>query len=438
MGNFRVFKICSFLRYFLFLVTWIPFSLHGQYISYPSGLKTYNFSKIETHGSSEDSLKSKPEIKEHIHNVGQIRHFSNWIQEGNNLQSPLLIKNQNYSYEPPDPFFLTISSFDKVLDRIAESLNKFYSTPDDYFTLTTPKLLNTSVESQFFYDHFGFLNSIKTSISTPLPNFVPLPYSDQIRQKSLSSVFAPIQKSHSESISSFFRFGLSNPRSSVLHHEKKISLITQKVSSADKSDLSSIPISKNWKSGRRSRPNWSGAATVYNWEISDFDGTAGNGYDKFLFGNLDFSGGNKFKIQILPVHGMLPDNNISDSGNTAGFSSVQNTYQSKNFSFLSADGTITGLSSNVNDSFEIDSNAFSYYVGHWYGDWSVSHDGSGNFSLNYVAVPEPSTYAMVFSLFGFIYLSTKPGNLLSGFFLTVARRKKSKGLISNELQEEKK
>ena len=115
------------------------------------------------------------------------------------------------------------------------------------------------------------------------------------------------------------------------------------------------------------------------------------------------------------------------------FSSFQNTYQSKNFSFLSADGTITGLSSNVNDSFEIDSNAFSYYVGHWYGDWSVSHDGSGNFSLNYVAVPEPSTYAMVFSLFGFIYLSTKPGNLLSGFFLTVARRKKAKGLSSNEL-----
>ena len=74
-------------------------------ISLSIRFKTYNFSKIETHGSSEDGLKSKPEIKEHIHNVGQIRHFSNWIKEGNNLQSPLLIKNQNYSYEPPDPFF---------------------------------------------------------------------------------------------------------------------------------------------------------------------------------------------------------------------------------------------------------------------------------------------------------------------------------------------
>ena len=155
-------------------------------------------------------------------------------------------------------------------------------------------------------------------------------------------------------------------------------------------------------SQRRARPNWSGAATVYNWEISNFNGTAGNGYDKFLFGNLDFSGGNKFKIQVLPVHATLPDNNITDSGNTAGFSSAQNTFQNKSFSFLNANGTISGLSGNVNDSFEIDSRAFSYYAENWYGDWSVSHDGSGNFSLDYVVVPEPSTYAMVLSLLGFI------------------------------------
>jgi hypothetical protein len=166
---------------------------------------------------------------------------------------------------------------------------------------------------------------------------------------------------------------------------------------------------------RRARPNWSGAATVYNWEISNFNGTAGNGYDKFLFGNLDFSGGNKFKIQVLPVHATLPDNNITDSGNTAGFSSVQNTFQNKSFSFLNANGTITGLSGNVSDSFEIDSRAFSYYTGHWYGDWSVSHDGSGNFALDYVVVPEPSTYAMVFSLFGFLGLKKQNRNKLSRF-----------------------
>ena len=166
---------------------------------------------------------------------------------------------------------------------------------------------------------------------------------------------------------------------------------------------------------RRARPDWSGAATVYNWEISNFDGTAGNGYDKFLFGNLDFSGGNKFKIQVLPVHAPLPDNNITDSGNTAGFSSVQNTFQNKSFSFLNANGTITGLSGNVNDSFEIDSRAFSYYAGHWYGDWSVSHDGSGNFALDYVVVPEPSTYAMVFSLFGFLGLKKQNRDTLSRF-----------------------
>ena len=166
---------------------------------------------------------------------------------------------------------------------------------------------------------------------------------------------------------------------------------------------------------RRARPDWSGSATVYNWEISNFNGTAGNGYDKFLFGDLDFSGGNKFKIQVLPVHATLPDNNITDSGNTAGFSSVQNTFQNKSFSFLNANGTITGLSGNVNDSFEIDSRAFSYYAGHWYGDWSVSHDGSGNFALDYVVVPEPSSFAMVFSLFGFLGLKKQNRNILSRF-----------------------
>ena len=155
--------------------------------------------------------------------------------------------------------------------------------------------------------------------------------------------------------------------------------------------------------------------TVYNWEISNFNGTAGNGYDKFLFGDLDFSGGNKFKIQVLPVHATLPDNNITDSGNTAGFSSDQNTFQNKSFSFLNANGTITGLTGNVNDSFEIDSRAFSYYAGHWYGDWSVSHDGSGNFALDYVVVPEPSTYAMVFSLFGFLGLKKQNRNTMSRF-----------------------
>ena len=143
------------------------------------------------------------------------------------------------------------------------------------------------------------------------------------------------------------------------------------------------------------RPNWSGAATVYNWEISDFDGTAGNGYDKFLLEIWIFRG-NKFKIQILPYTECCRTTISATVGIQLVFLPSRIPTKVKTFLSLSADGTITGLSSNVNDSFEIDSNAFSYYASHWYGDWSVSHDGSGNFSLNYVAVPEPSTYAMVF------------------------------------------
>ena len=191
----------------------------------------------------------------------------------------------------------------------------------------------------------------------------------------------------------------------------------KKVSSFHEESLSIGGIKPVITSGqRRARPNWSGAVTVYNWEISNFNGTAGNGYDKFLFGNLDFSGGNKFKIQVLPVHATLPDNNITDSGNTVGFSSAQNTFQNKSFSFLNSNGTISGLSGNVNDSFEIDSRAFSYHTGHWYGDWSVSHDGSGNFALDYVVVPEPSTYAMVLSLFGFLGFKKQNRNNLGRIF----------------------
>ena len=37
--------------------------------------------------------------------------------------------------------------------------------------------------------------------------------------------------------------------------------------------------------------------------------------------------------------------------------------------------------------------------GNWWGDWNVWYDGSGDFYLQYLAVPEPSTYIMVTGLF---------------------------------------
>ena len=143
--------------------------------------------------------------------------------------------------------------------------------------------------------------------------------------------------------------------------------------------------------------------SVYDWQIDDFTGGAGNAgskYDVLKFNSLSFESGQQVNINIMAIR---------DSNGTAGYpdngANILNSYANTNgFLFLdsqSGSHATNGPTSagDASSYFNIRSDDFSYNVGNWYGDWGVYYDGSGDFYLTYSAVPEPSTYVMVTGLF---------------------------------------
>ena len=163
---------------------------------------------------------------------------------------------------------------------------------------------------------------------------------------------------------------------------------------------------------------------IYDWEISDFDGTAGSDWDVLAFDTLTFEGGQAFDLNIFSLQ----------SDGTAGTNSG-NTFAAKagasGFKFLDGPdhGSINwggfGAQSAgaVDNLFDINQLGWSYY-NHHYGNWGVHYDGSGDFYLTYSAVPEPSTYVMVTGLL-----------MLPGYNF-VRRLRKKKSTATSEDEEE--
>ena len=163
---------------------------------------------------------------------------------------------------------------------------------------------------------------------------------------------------------------------------------------------------------------------IYDWEISDFDGSEGADWDVLAFDTLTFEGGQAFDLNIFSLQ----------SDGTAGMNSG-NTFAAKTgasgFKFLDGPGhgaiTWGGFGSQsagaVDNLFDINQLGWSHY-NHHYGNWGVHYDGAGDFYLTYSAVPEPSTYVMVTGLL-----------MLPGYNF-VRRLRKKKSTATSEDEEE--
>ncbi|MEP2776591.1 MAG: autotransporter-associated beta strand repeat-containing protein [Luteolibacter sp.] len=127
----------------------------------------------------------------------------------------------------------------------------------------------------------------------------------------------------------------------------------------------------------------------YNWQVADVTGAAGTAYDTIaITGTLDLASlaANGFAINLWSLASTGPDVN----GDASGFSDLS-TYQ---WTLVTTNGGITGfdaanfaINTSANNGTAGFSNAFT-------GSFNVSSDGN-NLFLNYAAVPEPNSLALL-------------------------------------------
>ena len=162
-----------------------------------------------------------------------------------------------------------------------------------------------------------------------------------------------------------------------------------------------------------------GNGGIYNWEISDFGGSAGTDWDLFKFNStnpVDFTQGEKYTIRIF---GITPTTYSGGVPGTAGGEGVPANwdYTTREFEFLAAPGSggfryddgggggpVAVADGYTFDTgfFDIDDTQFNWLAQDWNGVWNVKYksgSGSGSLYLVYSAVPEPSTYVMVVGVF---------------------------------------
>jgi hypothetical protein len=160
---------------------------------------------------------------------------------------------------------------------------------------------------------------------------------------------------------------------------------------------------------------------VYDWEISNFDGSAGSDWDVLAFNTLTFEGASAFDINIFGLQadgtaGMNSGNTFAAKSGTSGFKFLDgSSHANINWGGFGAQST-----GQVDSLFNINQQGWSHY-NHHYGNWGVYYGGDGDFYLTYSAVPEPSTYMMVTGLL-----------MLPGYNFVRRLRKKKLDKLSEE------
>lgn len=143
---------------------------------------------------------------------------------------------------------------------------------------------------------------------------------------------------------------------------------------------------------------------TYHWEITDFNGDAGDanddglGWDHMSYtGALTISGNssNKILIDIAAIDGFnSPYNQLGTLGGTQRPAANRTHTDGHQWAIVTASGGITGFNA---DHFEID---YTHFYEQWddpFHNWGIIQSGNSLY-LTYSAVPEPSTYVMVSGL----------------------------------------
>jgi autotransporter-associated beta strand protein len=141
---------------------------------------------------------------------------------------------------------------------------------------------------------------------------------------------------------------------------------------------------------------------VYDWEISDFTGVAGTGFDVLKFNTLAFDAGGSasFGINAFAVANATgAAGAIANLGAHTGTNGILFLDGPNHAAINWGGGTALANSGwQQADYFNVDDRGYNYHNGNLNGGWNVWYNGSGDFYMRYSAVPEPSTYVMVMGL----------------------------------------
>ena len=160
---------------------------------------------------------------------------------------------------------------------------------------------------------------------------------------------------------------------------------------------------------------------VFDWEITDFDGTAGSDWDVLAYDDLVFGNNAQIDINLFSLlsngnAGATTGDTFAAKATTSGFKIIDGSGSgSINWGNYGGSGA-----RQVDSLFNINQQGWAHY-NHQYGSWGVYYDGGHDFYLTYSAVPEPSTYMMVTGLL-----------MLPGYNFVRRLRKKKLDKLSEE------